>query len=60
MTLFNECMQWSARKALDTADIVRDGDIPPVDDCLPNGGTDNFRLADHSDRIARLPHTAKI
>jgi hypothetical protein len=24
MALFSECMQWCARKVLDTADIVRD------------------------------------
>jgi hypothetical protein len=27
MALFSECMQECARKVLDTADIVRDGDI---------------------------------
>jgi len=27
MALFSECMQWFALKVLDTADIVRDGDI---------------------------------
>jgi len=30
MALFFECMQQCARKALDTADIVRDGDITPT------------------------------
>ena len=26
-------------------------DVTPVDDCLPNGGSDNFRLADQPSRI---------
>jgi len=30
MALFNECMQWCAHIVLDTADIVRDGDISPT------------------------------
>ena len=30
MALFHECMQECPRKALDTADIVRDGDFSPV------------------------------
>ncbi len=31
MALFNECMQSCARKVLDTADIVRDGDLSPTE-----------------------------
>ena len=27
MALFNECMQWCAHIVLDTADIVREGDV---------------------------------
>jgi hypothetical protein len=30
MALFSECMQWCARKTIDTADIVRDGDVTPT------------------------------
>ena len=30
MALFYECMQQCARKALDSADIVRDGDLSPT------------------------------
>jgi hypothetical protein len=30
MALFSECMQGCARKVLDTADIVRDGDLTPT------------------------------
>jgi hypothetical protein len=33
MALLFECMQSCARIVLDTADIVRDADITPVDDC---------------------------
>jgi len=32
MALFNECMQSCALIVLDTADIVRDGDLTPVDE----------------------------
>jgi len=31
MALFNECMQSCAHIVLDTADIVRDGDLSPID-----------------------------
>jgi hypothetical protein len=31
MALFSECMQECARKVLDTADIVRDGDFSPLE-----------------------------
>jgi hypothetical protein len=31
MALFYECIQKCARKVLDTADIVRDRDFPPID-----------------------------
>ena len=34
MALFSECMLGCARKALDTADIVRDGDFAPIDVAL--------------------------
>jgi hypothetical protein len=30
MALFSECMQECARKVLDTADIVRDGDLSTI------------------------------
>jgi hypothetical protein len=30
MALFSECMLECARKLLDTADIVRDGDFSPI------------------------------
>ena len=30
MALFNECMQSCAHIVLDTADIVRDGDVTPT------------------------------
>jgi hypothetical protein len=30
MALFVECMQECARKVLDTADIIRDGDFSPI------------------------------
>jgi hypothetical protein len=30
MALFSECMQGCVRKVLDTADIVRDGDVTTV------------------------------
>ena len=37
-----------AQKVFDTADIVRDGDLTPIDgDCIPVGSlSDNFRFAD--------------
>ncbi len=31
MALFNECMQLCAHIVLDSADIVRDGDVTPID-----------------------------
>ena len=31
MALFYECIQKCARKLLDTADIVRDGDVMAID-----------------------------
>jgi hypothetical protein len=34
MALFSECMQECARKVLDTADIVRDGDFATVTACV--------------------------
>ena len=40
MALFNECMQSCARIVLDTADIVRDGDLSP--------SVESFRVTDHS------------
>ena len=40
MALFSECMPPCARKTLDTADIVRDGDLSPT--------IESFRVADHS------------
>jgi len=36
MALFSECMQGCARKVLDTADIVRDGDFSPTISRRPN------------------------
>jgi hypothetical protein len=47
MALCLECMHWCARKLLDTADIVRDGDFSLVDQ-RPR----SFRVADHSLGIA--------
>jgi hypothetical protein len=35
MALFSECMQSCARKTLDTADILRDGDLSPVESNEP-------------------------
>jgi hypothetical protein len=47
MALFNECMPQCAQKVFDTADIVRDRDLTPIDgDCIPVGSSDNFRFAD--------------
>jgi hypothetical protein len=43
MALFNECMQWCAPKVLDTADIVRDGDLSPVETIA--GSLNYFRFA---------------
>jgi hypothetical protein len=34
MALFFECMPSCARKVLDTADIVRDGDFAPIHDVI--------------------------
>ena len=33
MALFYECMQKCAQNVLDTADIVRDGDVSPISLC---------------------------
>jgi hypothetical protein len=35
MALFYECMLQCAQKALDTADIVRDGDFSPIETGCP-------------------------
>ena len=50
MALFHECTLQCAQKGLDTADIVRDGDLSPLETIA--GGLDYFRLADHSSRAA--------
>ncbi len=52
MALFNECMQECARKGLDTADIVRDGDLTPIDETAYQvEASNNFRFADHPGAI---------
>jgi len=41
MALFSECMQGCVRKVLDTADIVRDGDLTST---IPQGRGQPLRL----------------
>ena len=42
MALFYECMQQCARKALDSADIVRDGDLSPTENKFMNSDSKIF------------------
>jgi hypothetical protein len=46
MALFNECMQSCAHIVLDTADIVRDGDLSPsIETSLPARPKPSFNPA---------------
>ena len=59
MALFFECMLECARKVIDTADIVRDGDLSTVDGSFDSSeNLDCCEIADtHAATILGVHHT---